>query len=167
MRSFSFRAYSYGAHFHFTPSPMTHIFVPCIRRILWWSWWKRSSDSAHSLYTLIFILRLLLGRTFSFHFFSYDAHFPSAPSPTAHIFIPRFLLYAYILLFERRNKFLPACLSHNTLEGGGMCFLKLFNWYNRFMEKYIQLRVCISAITTTLLVFEKNKFCCSLRNIVK
>ena len=41
---------------------------------------------------LIFILRLLLRRTFSFHAFSYNAYFHSPPSATAPIFIPRPLL---------------------------------------------------------------------------
>ena len=47
---------------------------------------------AHQENVLIFILRLLLRRTFSFHAFSYNANFHSPPSPTTLIFIPRLLL---------------------------------------------------------------------------
>jgi hypothetical protein len=47
MRSFSFCTFSYNAHFHFTPSPITPIFIP----------------------------RLLLRRQFSFPALSYCAYF--------------------------------------------------------------------------------------------
>ncbi len=54
---------------------------------------------------LIFILRLHLRRTFSFHAFSYNAYFHSPPSPTAPIFIPCPLL---LRLFIHR---VTECLS--------------------------------------------------------
>ncbi len=64
---------------------------------------------AHQENALIFILRLLLRRTFSFHAFSYNAYFHSPPSPTVPIFIPRPLLlrlFLFILFIYKRFFFL-------------------------------------------------------------
>ncbi len=82
MRLFSFRAFSYDAHFHSTPSLITPIFIP----------------------------RLLLRHLFSFPAFSYDAYYHSLPTPIALVFILRILLILIVSLCKYQHK-LSQCLE--------------------------------------------------------
>ncbi len=76
MRLFSFRAFSYHAHFHSTPSLITPIFIPAFS-------YDTYFHSPPSPTTLIFIPRLLLRHLFSFAAFSYGAYYQSPPTPIA------------------------------------------------------------------------------------
>ncbi len=82
-RLFSFCAFSYGAHFHYVPSPNAPIFFPRIQRILCQENCTRIFSP--SPMTPIFISRLLLRRSFSLCAFSDGAYFHSAYSPIYRI----------------------------------------------------------------------------------
>jgi hypothetical protein len=85
-RTFSFRVFSYDAHFRSEHSENT--LVKLVKKVKLFSAFSCYAyfHSAPSPRTHIFIPRLLLRRTFSFRAFSYGLHFHSALSPYTLIF---------------------------------------------------------------------------------